>query len=204
MFSLKKKYAVIVPLAFVLAACGGGDGDNNPPNQNANDPALLTPLAGRWTLPCTSSVDSAKKAGTDTFLSLAYEFNWQVQGGKLVGTQTTRVLEATDCSGTPLATWTSAAELTAQGVKTASGKTATKVQISVAPMLQGFGGPTITLNQVTYLNQTGTWTTPVSAKDLMYREGNLLFLGDADATEDAEGYAAVLDLAPESAWVKSD
>jgi hypothetical protein len=99
---------------------------------------------------------------------------------------------------------TATAELIPEGVKTASGKTAAKVQISVGPALQGVGGPTITMGQVTFLNQDGTWTTPLLAKDLMHREGNLLFLGDLEATEDAEGYATALDLDPTSAWTKVD
>jgi len=140
------------------------------------------------------------KAGTDTFLSLSPEFNWTIEGGKLVGTMTERIYEATDCSGTALATLTAPVQATAHGTTTANGKTGTRVELTRGALLAGLGGTTVTINQVTYINDTGIWTEPLTGKDLMYAEGNRLFTGDDSA--DPEGFPKALDLTPASAWVK--
>ena len=184
-------------LSATLVACGGG-GDAAPEAGSQG----LSAANGRWMGPCASSVDSVKKAGTDTSLSLGLEFNWQAQNGKLVGTRTIRVYEATDCSGTALATLTSPVALTDRGTTAASGKTATKVDFAIDPVLPGFSARTITINQVTYLNDDGRWTTPDNFKELIYVEGDRLFTSEGDAPTDAQGYPTTLELTPSSALVR--
>lgn len=188
-------------LSATLVACGGG-GDAAPEAGSAAGPQGLSAANGRWGDSCASSVNNVKKAGTDTSLSLGLEFNWQAQNGKLVGTRTIRVYEATDCSGTALATLTSAVELTDRGTTVASGKTATKVDFAMDALMPGFSARTITINQVTYLNDDGRWTTPEKFKELIYAEGDRLFTSEEDAATDAQGYPTTLDLAPSSALVR--
>jgi len=184
-------------LSATLVACGGG-GDAAP----EAGPQGLSAANGRWGGSCASSVNNVKKAGTDTSLSLGLEFNWQAQNGKLVGTRTIRVYEATDCSGTALATLTSAVALTDRGTTAASGKTATKVDFAMDALMPGISARTITINQVTYLNGDGRWTTPDNFKELIYAEGDRLFTSEDDAATDAQGYPTTLDLAPSSALVR--
>lgn len=205
MKSFKSMYVLPV-VAVALTACGGGGGDSVDPatgtEQTTGD--SLSALSGRWVAPCAASITTAKKAGTDAPLSMSTELTWQVQGDKLAGTRTIRMHEATNCSDAPLATWTTAAELRTAGTATANGKTATKVQVAVAAPLAGFSARTITINQVTYLNDTGVWTTQSNAKDLRFVEGGRQFTGDASLAVDADGYPTALNLAPASALVKAN
>ena len=189
-------------LSATLAACGGGGGDDAEAQPGGESQGSLSTANGRWGGSCASSVDSVKKAGTDTLLSLGLEFNWQAQNGKLVGTRTIRVYEATDCSGTALATLTSPVALTDRGTTIASGKTATKVDFAMDPLLRGFSANTITIADVTYLNDDGRWTKPETFKELIYVEGDRLFTSQEDAPTDAAGYPTTLELTPSSAMVR--
>jgi hypothetical protein len=189
-------------VVMALAACGGGGGSDGGSAPAA--PVTLSALNGTWTASCVSSSPLVKKTDTDTSLSFRYQVILQEQGGKLAGDWVVRVYEATDCSGTPLDTRTAKAEITSSGTATVSGKTALKTGISVGAPLAGFGGQVIKIDQVTYVNADGGWTSPDVYNDLAYLEGNLLFRGDHQENSDAAGYPTALDLDPASAWVKAN